>query len=90
MAGFEVRRMWFSLQHNKQQFIPDLVQLVLEMTLIPETELRKAALPIFYDMMLCEFRSRAASRSSERANHGFPKVHHLIPNILFPLFPTTS
>lgn len=28
---------------------------ILEMTLIPETELRKATIPIFFDMMLCEF-----------------------------------
>ena len=36
-AGFEVRSMWFSLQHNKIRFIPHLVELVLRMTLIPET-----------------------------------------------------
>lgn len=28
---------------------------ILEMTLIPETELRKATIPIFFDMMQCEF-----------------------------------
>lgn len=72
-AGFEVRRMWFSLKHNKIQFIPDLVQLVLEMTLIPETELRRATLPIFYDMMRCEATHRVASRSV-KAEPSFPKV----------------
>lgn len=30
---------------------------MLEMTLIPETELRKATIPIFFDMMQCEFHS---------------------------------
>lgn len=30
---------------------------ILEMTLIPETELRKATIPIFFDMMQCEFHS---------------------------------
>lgn len=29
---------------------------ILEMTLIPETELRKATIPIFFDMMLCEYK----------------------------------
>ena len=29
----------------------------LEMTLIPETELRKATIPIFFDMMQCEYYS---------------------------------
>lgn len=28
---------------------------ILEMTLIPEAELRKATIPIFFDMMLCEY-----------------------------------
>lgn len=30
---------------------------MLEMTLLPETELRKATIPIFFDMMQCEFHS---------------------------------
>lgn len=31
--------------------------LILEMTLIPEPELRRATIPIFFDMMQCEFYS---------------------------------
>lgn len=38
----------------------------LEMTLIPEVELRKATLPIFFDMMQCEFYSSKDSRDSRR------------------------
>jgi hypothetical protein len=30
----------------------------LEMTLIPEPELRKATLPLFYDLIDCEFGAR--------------------------------
>ena len=30
----------------------------LEVTLVPETELRKATLPIFFDMMECEQKAR--------------------------------
>lgn len=41
----------------KIQFVPGLVGPFLEMTLIPETELRKATIPIFFDMMQCEFYS---------------------------------
>lgn len=41
----------------KIQFVPSLVGLLLEMTLIPETELRRATIPIFFDMMQCEFYS---------------------------------
>ncbi|KAJ8938703.1 hypothetical protein NQ318_007991 [Aromia moschata] len=55
--GFEIRSMWFNLGQNKVQFVPSLVGLILEMTLIPEPELRKATIPIFFDMMQCEFYS---------------------------------
>lgn len=46
----------FSGSH-KIQFIPGLVGLFLEMTMIPEVELRKKTIPIFFDMMQCEFYS---------------------------------
>ncbi|BFY99041.1 hypothetical protein BsWGS_02080 [Bradybaena similaris] len=54
-TGFEIRSMWFKLGPNKIKFIPQLVGPILEMTLIPETELRKATIPIFFDMMVHEF-----------------------------------
>ncbi|XP_012940011.1 dedicator of cytokinesis protein 1 isoform X2 [Aplysia californica] len=54
-TGFEIRAMWFKLGDNKIKFIPELVGPFLEMTLIPETELRKATIPIFFDMMQHEF-----------------------------------
>ena len=56
-TGFEIRSMWFNLGQNKVQFVPSLVESILEMTLIPESELRKATIPIFFDMMQCEFYS---------------------------------
>lgn len=36
------------------KFIPAMVGPILEVTLIPEPELRKATIPIFFDMMQCE------------------------------------
>ena len=39
---------------HKMYFVPTLVGPFLEVTLVPETELRKATLPIFLDMMECE------------------------------------
>ncbi|KAG8038457.1 hypothetical protein G9C98_006153 [Cotesia typhae] len=42
---------------HKFLFVPNLVGPILEMTLIPETELRKVTIPIFFDMMQCEFNS---------------------------------
>lgn len=55
--GFEIRQMWFNLGQYKIQFVPSLVGSMLEMTLIPEAELRKATIPIFFDMMQCEYYS---------------------------------
>ncbi|XP_056641342.1 dedicator of cytokinesis protein 1 isoform X3 [Diorhabda sublineata] len=55
--GFEIKSMWFNLGQNKVQFVPSLVGLILEMTLIPEPDLRKATIQIFFDMMQCEFYS---------------------------------
>lgn len=37
------------------KFIPSMVGPILEVTLVPEPELRKATIPIFFDMMQCEF-----------------------------------
>ncbi|KAH0557836.1 dedicator of cytokinesis protein 2 isoform X1 [Cotesia glomerata] len=55
--AFEIRSMWFKLGQHKFLFVPNLVGPILEMTLIPETELRKVTIPIFFDMMQCEFNS---------------------------------
>ncbi|KAK6633076.1 hypothetical protein RUM43_012819 [Polyplax serrata] len=56
-TGFEIRSMWFNLGQYKVQFVPGLVGAILEMTLVPESELRRATIPIFFDMMQCEFYS---------------------------------
>ncbi|XP_076229494.1 dedicator of cytokinesis protein myoblast city isoform X2 [Nomia melanderi] len=56
-TAFEIRSMWFNLGLHKILFVPALVGAILEMALIPESELRKATIPIFFDMMQCEFYS---------------------------------
>ncbi|XP_037134483.1 dedicator of cytokinesis protein 1 [Syngnathus acus] len=53
--GFEIRDMWYNLGPHKIKFIPEMVGPILEMTLVPEIELRKATIAIFFDMMQCEF-----------------------------------
>ncbi|KAM6132363.1 LOW QUALITY PROTEIN: dedicator of cytokinesis protein 2-like [Pterocles gutturalis] len=53
--GASIRDMWYSLGHRKIEFIPGMVGPILEMTLVPELELRRATIPIFFDMMLCEY-----------------------------------
>ncbi|CAB1319740.1 unnamed protein product [Coregonus sp. 'balchen'] len=52
--GFKIRDMWYNLGPHKMKFIPAMVGPILKATLVPEPELRKATLPIFFDMMQCE------------------------------------
>ncbi|KAG2469457.1 DOCK5 protein, partial [Polypterus senegalus] len=52
--GFKIRDMWYNLGPHKMKFIPSMVGSILEVTLIPEPDLRKATIPIFFDMMQCE------------------------------------
>jgi len=79
--GLEIKTMWFNLGQHKHKFIPSMVGNFLEMTLIPDIDLRNATIPIFFDMMQCEFYSGAtrhgsrlslnsiSSETSERATH---------------------
>lgn len=63
----EVRAMWNSLGSHKPRFVPDLVACLLDLSLIPVEELRRAIIPIFYDMMQCEYRLIKATHSTESA-----------------------
>ncbi|KAE8619097.1 hypothetical protein XENTR_v10009604 [Xenopus tropicalis] len=49
--GLKIRDMWYNLGPHKIKFIPSMVGPILEVTLTPETDLRKATIPIFFDMM---------------------------------------
>ncbi|XP_043541484.1 dedicator of cytokinesis protein 5-like, partial [Chiloscyllium plagiosum] len=53
--GFQIRDMWYNLGPHKIKFIPGMVGPILEMTLVPEPELRRSSIPIFFDMMQCEY-----------------------------------
>ncbi|XP_053125035.1 dedicator of cytokinesis protein 5 isoform X1 [Hemicordylus capensis] len=53
--GFKIRDMWYNLGPHKIKFIPSMVGPILEVTLTPEPELRKSTIPIFFDMMQCEY-----------------------------------
>lgn len=56
VSAFMCTSWFFSSQGpHKIKFIPEMVGPILEMTLVPEIELRKATIPIFFDMMQCEF-----------------------------------
>lgn len=49
------------------KFIPAMVGPILEVTLVPEPELRKATIPIFFDMMQCEH-NFSSGRTFETVN----------------------
>ncbi|XP_054002180.1 dedicator of cytokinesis protein 3 isoform X1 [Hylaeus anthracinus] len=65
LMGFQILSMWSHLGDRKLEFIPGMVGPFLEVTLVPESELRKATLHIFFDMMECEQRARGSFRSVE-------------------------
>uniref|UniRef100_A0A914WPM6 DOCKER domain-containing protein n=1 Tax=Plectus sambesii TaxID=2011161 RepID=A0A914WPM6_9BILA len=55
----DLRSMWFSLNMDeKVHFIPALVGPFLEVSLIEDPTLRDTTIPIFFDMMTCEFYSK--------------------------------
>ncbi|XP_072353782.1 dedicator of cytokinesis protein 2-like [Scyliorhinus torazame] len=65
IIGAGIRDMWYNLGQHKIRFIPGMVGPILEMTLVPEVELRKSTIPIFFDMMHCEFQYKGDFRTFE-------------------------
>ncbi|XP_057318557.1 dedicator of cytokinesis protein 3 isoform X2 [Microplitis mediator] len=65
LMGFQILSMWSHLGERKLEFIPGMVGPFLEVTLVPESELRKATLHIFFDMMECEQLARGSFKSVE-------------------------
>uniref|UniRef100_A0A8D0GQ39 Dedicator of cytokinesis protein 4 n=1 Tax=Sphenodon punctatus TaxID=8508 RepID=A0A8D0GQ39_SPHPU len=49
--GCEIFSMWQNLGEHKLHFIPSLIGPFLEVTLIPQPDLRNVMIPIFHDMM---------------------------------------
>ncbi|KAB0405229.1 hypothetical protein E2I00_013051 [Balaenoptera physalus] len=54
--GCEIFSMWQNLGEHKLHFIPALIGPFLEVTLIPQPDLRNVMIPIFHDMMHWEQR----------------------------------
>ncbi|KAI8491205.1 Dedicator of cytokinesis protein 3 [Branchiostoma belcheri] len=50
---------------HKLNFLPGMVGSFLEISLVPETELRKALIPVFHDMMECEQATRGSFKEVE-------------------------
>lgn len=51
----EICNMWYNLGENKQYFIVLMIGPMLEMSMLNEDELRRLTIPIFFDMMQCEY-----------------------------------
>ncbi|KAG8228175.1 hypothetical protein J437_LFUL014410, partial [Ladona fulva] len=51
----EIKDMWFTLGPWKGEFIPDLVGPFLEISAIPDADIRMIIVPLFFDMAQCEF-----------------------------------
>ncbi|XP_030621101.1 dedicator of cytokinesis protein 4 [Chanos chanos] len=56
MFGCEVFSMWQGLGEYKLNLIPTLIGPFLEVTLVPQPDLRNVLIPMFHDMMECEQR----------------------------------
>uniref|UniRef100_A0A1I7XV93 SH3 domain-containing protein n=1 Tax=Heterorhabditis bacteriophora TaxID=37862 RepID=A0A1I7XV93_HETBA len=57
-AAKDLRSMWFRLTPSqKMEYIPRLVGAFLKVALVEDDETRDATIPIFFDMMQCEYHS---------------------------------
>ena len=54
-----------SLGSHKRSFVPDLVPSLLDLSLIPVEDLRVAIIPLFYDMLQCEYRTPRSVHATE-------------------------
>ncbi|XP_078309827.1 dedicator of cytokinesis protein 3-like isoform X4 [Crassostrea virginica] len=54
LMGQQIQTLWENLGANRRYFIPSLIGPFLKVTLVPEEQLRKATIPIFFDMMESE------------------------------------
>ncbi|CAG0893401.1 unnamed protein product, partial [Darwinula stevensoni] len=63
--GHQLLSIWSKLDNHKIEFVPQMVGPILEVTLIPEQGLRKDFLPVFIDMMDCEFNIKGTKQQVE-------------------------
>lgn len=59
LMGFELVACWDLIGPYKISFIPSLVASFVDVTLVPEVELRKATIPIFYDMLAVDYENNS-------------------------------
>ncbi|MGH0125965.1 UNVERIFIED_CONTAM: hypothetical protein FKN15_078427 [Acipenser sinensis] len=65
MMGCEIFSMWQNLGEEKVHFIPAMIGPFLEVTLVPQPDLRNVMIPIFHDMMDWEQRRSGSFKQVE-------------------------
>uniref|UniRef100_A0A8C4Q7C8 Dedicator of cytokinesis 3 n=1 Tax=Eptatretus burgeri TaxID=7764 RepID=A0A8C4Q7C8_EPTBU len=63
--GQDIRHMWQQLGDKKSHFVPGFLGPFLEVTLVPQAELRALLIPIFHDIMDCEQQRNGAFKQVE-------------------------
>ncbi|XP_068625429.1 dedicator of cytokinesis protein 1 [Battus philenor] len=66
-AARALARMWHALGEHKRSFIPCLVGPFLEVSFLPDDEVRDITIPLFFDMMLTEYQHNIASGESSES-----------------------
>ncbi|KAK0041551.1 dedicator of cytokinesis protein 3, partial [Biomphalaria pfeifferi] len=63
--GVLINSLWNQLGPNKQHLIIEMIGPFLKVTMVRQTELRKATIPIFFDIIKCEFSLKGDLRRVE-------------------------
>ncbi|GFS05866.1 dedicator of cytokinesis protein 3 [Elysia marginata] len=64
-VGFHIQSLWNHLGSKKEDLMLEMIGPFLQVTMIPQAELRKATIPIFFDIMECEYQLKGHLRRVE-------------------------
>lgn len=78
LMAVEVRRMWFNLDTYKIEFIPELVESILKMSMLPDDGIRRPTIEIFFDMMRSEYFSSRKANFNEFEMEMIRQLDYLI------------
>lgn len=70
--GVQVGALWQALDNHREHFIPTMIGPFLQLTLVPEEDMRKATLPIIGDMMVYD----------QRTNGNFKQVIYICSTLM--------
>uniref|UniRef100_F1KQ52 Dedicator of cytokinesis protein 1 n=1 Tax=Ascaris suum TaxID=6253 RepID=F1KQ52_ASCSU len=79
IAAADLRSMWFRLSvANRNRYIPSMVGSFLQVALIDDNVVRETVIPIFFDMLECEFYSNPHHDISKFANEMIVQLDCLV------------